>query len=191
MDNFKLDIFDLMGYMVPGSILLFNGLILGSPQIRSVCDIHTLCNSFSLGSFIALALMSYPVGFVVHYFGHQLFNAYRYLANRWFGTKINNLIQETRKWTLVREYGEKHLKILERWSLLKVVGQNLAAVSLFSAAISILKYFTSGQYFEWLVLAFGLVLLAIVFWIKSADFRRYVQVDIDDTISVLGLESKL
>jgi hypothetical protein len=93
------------------------------------------------------------------------------------------------QWALIREYGEKHVSILERWYALRAFSQNLCAAAVLCAVIGLYKWFQHG-YYEWGVLAAGLVFMAIVLMKRSFIFHKYLTDDIDAVIRKMKLKEK-
>ena len=93
------------------------------------------------------------------------------------------------KWTLIREYGEKHIPILERWYALRAFSQNLCAISLICVFICLYKWLAFG-YYEWALLALVFILSFMVFMKRSEMFHQVLNDDMGAIIKTLKLNEK-
>ena len=186
MENIKLDLFDIFGYLIPGSILLFAGWVLCDSSIVSVSNISQSLGKIDSKIGAIFLLVSYSIGFAGHYFGSK----YYMYHNKLFGFKELEVEKATEKWILVREFASNHLSVLDRWALLKAMSQNLASTALLSSLFSVVKFgFT--RYFEWLFVALVLLYFSHVFILRARRFAIFRDHDLTSLVDTLNLKNKL
>lgn len=172
MDKIRIDIFDILGYLVPGSTLLMVFWVCVDSQVTSVWHIYTSMQQIDQKALLLALLPAYIAGFMLHALGAFLYDLYRLKKT----TKhVPGLVQDN--WAHIREFGGKHIAILERWYALRAFSQNLAAVSLIAGAVSIAKWWRFG-YTEWLMVFLCLLALCILALKRSEIFHRYLNEDI-------------
>lgn len=185
MDKIRIDFFDILGYLVPGSATLMICWIAADSQVKSIWQIYQSIHSVDKKAIFIGLFFSYLLGFTLHALGKFLFD--RYQDNTINKKKLfdNTQLSVPEIWTLIRENGEKHLSILERWYALRALSQNLSASSLLCVFICVSKWWIFG-YFEWLLVALGFIMLFVVFMQKASVFNRYLNDDIIATIKILN-----
>jgi hypothetical protein len=184
MDKIRIDFFDILGYLVPGSALLMLCWIAADNQVKSIWQMYQSVHSVDKKTIFIGLFLSYILGFTLHALGRFLFDVYE---ERLRTKKVVNATQLSKPevWALLRESGEKHIPILERWYALRALSQNLSAASLLSVNICIYKWWVFG-YYEWTFVGLGFVLSFIIFMEKSFVFDRYLEDDIRATLKILN-----
>lgn len=178
MDKIRIDFFDILGYIVPGTALLMVGWIAADRQVMSPSQIYGSIYQVDKKAIYAALFLSYIAGFVLHALGSLLYRLYSYRR-----PPLRTHAQVQRDWAWIREYGDKHIPILERWYALRALAQNLAAVSLVFALICVVKWMVYQQAGWWIWLVLSLV-LALVLLRRSAIFHQYLH---EDMAAVLDL----
>ena len=189
MDKIRIYFFDIFGYIVPGSAFLMIGWIAVDCQVKSIWQIYQSVHSGDKKTIFIALFLSYIMGFTLHILGRFLYSKYR---NGLFKKhiKIDDSQQDmTENWTLIREYGEKHIPILERWYALRAFSQNLSAISLISIFICFYKWLAFG-YFEWVLLSLIFILAFIIFMRRSEIFHNVLDNDIEVIVKKLKLNEK-
>jgi hypothetical protein len=187
MDKLRLDFFDIMGYLIPGSALLMSVWITADPAIVKLNDLYDFLGKISANVVLAGFVVAYTLGFTMHFAGSFVFYKMhsKMVKKRTSATK--NL---SNYWALIREYGDKHLPILDRWQALKALAANMAAYCLIAIILCLIKWNQSGNG-EWAMLApFFLVL----FWAYSNRARVFAEFLDKDSFAVfesLKLKEKL
>lgn len=179
MDKIRIDFFDILGYLIPGSALLMVLWISVDPSVRSVWQAYQSVQGIDQKAAIIGVFLAYMMGFVLHALGSRLYDVYRYKRPRTH-TQDN--------WAFIREYGEKHVPILERWYALRALAQNLAAVLLIAFVVCLKKY---GQfyYYEWLFAALTCAFLTWELLKRAKIFHGYLLKDME-AILALNLRSR-
>lgn len=181
MDKIRIDFFDILGYLVPGSVLLMVLWIGVDTRVACISDIPDLLSKVDQKGLLFSLFPAYITGFMLHAFGSSLYDLY---AHKKIGKNSPGKVQDD--WAYIREYGGKHISILERWYALRAFSQNLAAVGLIAGLFSLAKWWHAG-YSEWfIVFAFsiGLCWMALK---RSAIFDRFLS---EDIAAVLRLNLK-
>lgn len=185
MDKIRIDIFDILGYIIPGTALLMILWIAADSQIKSVWHIYESLKGVHEKAIYAGLILSYFLGFILHILGSFLYDNYQ----KWKG-KIapkNETLTTPEKWALIRENGEKHVYILERWYALRAFSQNLAAMALICVLISIYKFFAFG-YYEWLFISLVFCISFFIFLKRADTFHTVLNKDIAAVLKKLNLE---
>lgn len=181
MNKIRIDFFDILGYLIPGSALLIVLWVAADSKLLSVWHIYQSVHAIDQKSILIALFLAYIVGFVLHAFGSAVYNLYKYKALRKYR---RSPVQD--HWARIREYGEKHLAILERWYALRALSQNLAVVSLVGMLVSFAKYSQFG-YYEWLPAGGLMIGLTFVLLKRAEIFHDYLNHDLEATLA-LGLE---
>jgi hypothetical protein len=189
MDKIRLDIFDILGYIIPGSALLMITWIAADSQVQSIWHMYQSIHTVDKKAIFTGLFLSYILGFTLHILGSFLYDIYRNSALFKHDTPNNNDMTVPEKWTIIREYADKHILILERWYALRAFAQNLTAISLISVFICLYKWFKFG-YFEWLLMVFVFIGSFIVFMHRSATLHKILDTDMDAIIKKLKLGDK-
>jgi hypothetical protein len=178
MDKIRIDFFDVLGYLVPGSVLLMVLWIGTEKRVASIDHIPGLLRDMDQKALLLAVFPAYIAGFLLHALGSALYDAYRYKKR----TKhVSGQVQDN--WAYVREYGGKHIAILERWYALRAFSQNLAAVSLIAGILCVAKWWTTANW-EWLGVAIGTLVFCWMSLRRSDIFNRFLN---DDIAAVLRL----
>jgi hypothetical protein len=185
MDKIRIDFFDILGYLVPGSAFLMICWIAADNQVKSIWQIYQSVHSVDKKTIFIGLFLSYILGFTLHALGRFLFDVYQKKIHSKKNMSPNSQLNKPEIWALIRENGEKHISILERWYALRALSQNLSAASLLCVSICLYKWRVFG-YFEWSFLALGFMIFFIVFMEKSFVFNQYLNDDIDATIQILN-----
>ena len=93
-------------------------------------------------------------------------------------------------WALIREHGDRHLIVLDRWQALKALSSNLAAYSLIAFFLCLVKWKCSG-YWEWILFCPLFLALYFVYSDRARRFHRYLDDDSYAVFQVLKLKEKL
>jgi hypothetical protein len=186
MDKIRIDFFDILGYLVPGSALLMALWVAADPMVKSIWHIHESVHRADRKTIAAGLFMSYIFGFVLHALGTLLYDFYKKTLKRNNGKKALSVQDE---WALIREYGEKHIAILERWYALRALAQNLSAAAFLCVFICLYKWYKFG-YYEWSFAALGLAFLGLVLIKRSEIFHQYLNKDIASIFTTLKLSKK-
>ena len=184
MDKIRIDFFDILGYLVPGSATLMICWIAADNQVKSIWQIYQSVHSVDKKTIFIGLFLSYILGFALHALGRFLFDVYEKRLRTKKAVTLNQL-NKPEVWALMRESGEKHISILERWYALRALSQNLSAASLLCVSICIHKWWVFGHY-EWLFTALGFIASFIIFMEKSFVFDTYLDDDIRATLKILN-----
>ena len=183
MDKVRLDFFDIVGYLVPGSALLFSLWVTADPAVQSLMDLHAFIGRIDSKTLLACLMGAYILGFTLHFFGGILFK---------LSLKTKRKIPEAQLpeyWTLIREYGGSHLAVLERWSAFKALSSNLGAFSLLAFLLSLIKLALT-QKPEWLAVAAAFLFLYWVYRKKALIYHSFLDKDSAAVVEALDLKSK-
>lgn len=187
MDKIKIDIFDILGYLVPGSALLLIGWVGADSEVKSVWQTYQSLQKIDTNTIYIGIFIAYFFGFVLHIAGSYLYSWHLRIGNR---TKPqSDALSIAEKWTLIREEGEKHLQILERWYALRAFSQNLTAISAICGLICLYKWSAFG-YYEWGILALLFVALYFILMKRADVFNEVLQTDMTAVIEKLQQKSK-
>ncbi len=198
MDKIRLDFFDVLGYLIPGTALLMALWVTADNDVQELSNLYLFISKIKGETLLSCIVIAYIIGFTLHFFG-SLFN--RMLnsetAMRLFGKKICVYMSITErkiktkdmpfKWVLIREHGEKHLGILDRWQALKALSGNMAAFSLIAVGLCLLKWGFTGKD-VWGYIAPAFFVLFLLYTKQANVFRSYLDDDSIAVIKGLGLE---
>jgi hypothetical protein len=190
MEKIRIDFFDILGYLVPGSVLLIILWIAADSQVKSIWQIYNSVHNVDKKSIFIGLFLSYILGFTLHILGSYLYSLYfnKIVIKKRTTNGINLTVSE--KWTIIREFGEKHIILLERWYALRAFSQNLSAISMISICICFYKWW-EFRYYEWLVFLVVFIIAMIVFMVRACIFNNVLKEDMDATITKLKLDSKI
>lgn len=181
MDKIRIDFFDILGYLVPGTALLLVIWIGLDCRVTAVSEMYNSIHDIDQKTLLLSLFPAYISGFILHALGSSLYDLYLYKKIKKYA---HSATQDN--WAYVREYGQKHLAILERWYALRAFSQNLAAVSLIAAILFIAKWWQFGH-LEWLGFSVGAFLLCWVALRRATIFHYFLN---DDIAAVLRLNIK-
>ena len=187
MDKIRIDIFDILGYLVPGSALLMIGWIAADSQVQSVWQIYQSIHKVDTKAIYLGLLLSYFFGFILHILGSALYDKYLHYKKPTMAHQTALTTPE--KWTLIREYGEKHIPILERWYALRAFSQNLIAISVLSFLICFYKWMAFG-YYEWGIASIIFILSFFILSKRALTFHDMLNNDMAAVLKKLNLENK-
>lgn len=178
MDKIRVDFFDVLGYLIPGSALLMVLWIGGDGKVQTIWQVYDSIHQLDNKSLLIGLLLAYIAGFVLHALGDTLYDLYRFGKIRKYAKSD---VQE--KWALVREYGQKHIAILERWYALRALSQNLSAVCLIAAFASLLKlvFFHDKA---WLACIASTLVMLYIFLRRAVIFHHYLNDDLDAILNL-------
>lgn len=184
MDKIRLDFFDIVGYMVPGSALLFTMWVTADNTVQSLSDLHAFLAKIDSKTLLACLMGAYILGFTLHFLGSWLFR--KSLKNK---RKIpEQYLPEY--WTLIREHAGKHLVILERWSAFKALSSNLGAFAILAALLSLAKLYRTSN-LEWAGVALAFLILYWVYRQKALTYHAFLDKDSYAVVDALNLKAKL
>jgi hypothetical protein len=189
MDKIRIDFFDILGYIIPGSALLMIGWIAVDSQVQSIWQIYQSIHAVDKKAIFMGLFLSYILGFTLHILGSFLYDKYRNSALFKKPPLENNDLTMADKWTIIREYADKHILILERWYALRAFAQNLTAISLISIFICFYKWFKFG-YYEWSLLLLFFTASFIIFMKRAEVLHHILDTDIDSIVKKLKLNDK-
>ena len=188
MDKIRIDFFDILGYLVPGTTLLIICWIAADSKVSSIWQVYDSIHAVDKKSIFIGLFLSYILGFSLHILGDFLYTLYRNVFNR---TALINTspLSTADKWTLIREHGEKHILLLERWYALRALAQNLNAISLIGIFICLYKWRVFG-YFEWGLLALIFICAFVIFLKQAEAFHKVLNTDMQSVLVKLNLEAR-
>lgn len=178
MDKIRVDFFDVLGYLIPGSALLMVLWIGGDGKVQTIWQVYDSIHQLDNKSLLIGLLMAYIAGFVLHALGDTLYDLYRFGKVRKYAKSD---VQE--KWALVREYGQKHIAILERWYALRALSQNLSAVCLIAAVAALFKFFFFHDK-AWLVCSACSAVMVYILMRRAVIFHHYLNDDLDAILNL-------
>ncbi len=187
MDKLRLDFFDIMGYLIPGSALLMSIWITADPSIVRLYDLYDFLGKISANIVLAGFVLAYTLGFTMHFAGSFVFYTMHGKMVKKRASVTNNL---SNYWALIREYGDKHLPILDRWQALKALAANMSAYCLIAIILCLIKWYQNG-YWEWVLL---IPFFMVLFWSYSNRARVFAEFLDKDSYAVfesLRLKDKL
>jgi hypothetical protein len=187
MDKLRLDFFDIMGYLIPGSAVLMAIWITADPGIARLYDLYGFLNKISANVILAGFVVAYTIGFTMHFAGSYIFYKMHPKLVKKRIIVTNNL---PNYWALIREYGDKHLPILDRWQALKALAANMAAFCLMAILFCIIKWWQQG-FREWLSLIPVFILLFFAYSNRAKVFAEYLDKDSLAVFESLNLSEKL
>ena len=74
MDKIRIDIFDILGYLVPGSALLMVFWVCVDDHVISVWNIYNSIHSIDQKTILLALLPAYIAGFMLHALGAALYD---------------------------------------------------------------------------------------------------------------------
>lgn len=187
MDKLRLDFFDIMGYLIPGSAMLMAVWITADPSILKLQDLYGFLGKISANMILAGFVVAYTVGFTMHFAGSFIFYRMHPKMIRKRETATANV---SNYWAVIREYGDKHLSILDRWQALKALAANMSAFCLAAIVMCVVKWILCG-YWEWLCLIPVLILLFFAYTNRARVFADYLDKDSYAVFESLQLKDKL
>ncbi len=184
MDKIRLDFFDILGYLIPGTALLLSLWITADTSVHSLANLYAFVLKIDTKAILSGSIVAYIMGFTLHFFGSWVF--------RLLSVPPRKIISEhmPEYWALLRQYGEKHLVILDRWQALKALASNLAAFSLLAMGLCVIKWMLTG-YWEWLALLPAFVGLFLIYTERARVFHIYYDHDSFAVFEALNLKEKL
>jgi hypothetical protein len=183
MDKIRIDFFDILGYLVPGSAFLMVAWVASDSHVVSVWQIYDSIHTLDKKAIFAALFLSYIAGFILHGLGNLMYDIFRFQEIRKY---VPSNVQS--EWATIREYGEKHIPVLERWYALRALAQNLSAVSLICGLVSLWKFF-HNSYYEWIGVFFCSLSICFVLLQRATVFHHYLNDDIR-AILKLNLDKK-
>lgn len=187
MDKIRLDFFDILGYLVPGTALLLSLWVTADTSILQLADLYSFVCKITANTLLSGVLVAYVIGFTLHFLGSFLFNLNKKKLKRKRDEVTSDIPQY---WALIREHGAKHLPILDRWQALKALASNLAAFSLIAFLLCGLKAYLT-QNLEWAYLLPVFALLFFAYSNRARIFAKYLDDDSYAVFMTLKLTEKL
>lgn len=185
MDKIRIDFFDILGYLIPGSALLLVGWVAADGTVQSPWQAYESIHKADQRSALIGLFLAYIIGFMLHALGSTLYDFYckrRGVFQQKAGAS-DLTVQD--KWALVRDRGEKHIPVLERWYALRALAQNLAAVTLIGSGVCVYKWMLYARW-DWLLFAFLHLALTLLLLRRSEIFHRYLNLDLEAVIRRVG-----
>jgi hypothetical protein len=124
------------------------------------------------------------MGFTLHFFGSWIFKKLRVPPRKILSEDMPEY------WALLREHGEKHLVILDRWQALKALSSNLGAFSLIAICLCLAKWQLTCHW-EWLALTPVFLILFLIYCDRAIVFHIYYDEDSFAVFEALKLKEKL
>jgi hypothetical protein len=84
MDKIRLDFFDILGYLIPGTALLLSLWITADTSVLSLSDLYTFIGKIETKTLLSGVIVAYIMGFTLHFFGSLFF------YNQWNGMNVTN-----------------------------------------------------------------------------------------------------
>lgn len=190
MDKIRIDFFDILGYLIPGSALLIVFWIGADQKVKSAWQSFDSLHKADQQTAIIGIFLAYIAGFILHALGSSMYNLYCKKKDVFQNRKNSSDLSVQDKWALIREYGEKHISILERWYALRALAQNLSAVALISALLCIYKYF-QHYYWEWWIFFIAHIAITYLLLRRSEIFHQCLKSDVDAVINKLRLTERI
>lgn len=187
MDKIKFDFFDVLGYLIPGTALLLSLWVTADQSVLELADLYQFVSKITANTLLAGVVVAYVFGFTLHLLGSVIFR-WRYGKIRKKRDGVSSDL--SRYWAVIRESGEKHLPILDRWQALKALASNLAAFSLIAVFLSVLKTVLT-HHWEWACLAPVFLALFFAYSNRSKVFSAYLDDDSFAVFETLHLKDKL
>jgi len=187
MDNFKFGLFDIFTYTLPGFVIFFSLLLLYHDVDISLKvtaeQIVLLINNFSFNSIIFLFILSYIIGFIMHFFGYLYFD---FIGKRLWSKKISRKIIDSTpndsQLVLTRHYSKENFIYIELWYALRGMSYNLSLAFLFLAIILISKIFYESLYqIQWIVLTITCFCSSIILLDRAVTFHIWCKNTISET----------
>ncbi|MFN0212758.1 MAG: hypothetical protein ACKVT2_00765 [Saprospiraceae bacterium] len=185
---------------MPGTALLFSLWVVADPGVISLTDLYDFVKKIDTKTLFVCLGAAYIIGFTLHFGGSALLKWWGLRIQK-FAKKVKPAeqrdnadsggaegefaqkgLQEIPKdkdsefWALIRETGEKHNGMLERWWSFKALTANLSAYSLISVALLAYKWGATCQ-IDWLYLSFFFLVLSIIYLIRAEKFNRLLNKD--------------
>lgn len=195
MDKIRLDFFDILGYLIPGTALLLALWVTADDTVVRLADLYGFVSKINTNTLLSGIVVAYVMGFTLHLLGSFLF-AHCYLPCRRFLKKETAKAAEKRAdyvshyWAQLRENGEKHLQILDRWQALKAFSTNLAAFSMVAACLCLWKWHCTGVS-QWLGMAPLFLLLYASYSNRARKFGDFLDSDSAAVLDALNLRGRL
>ena len=195
MDKLKFDFFDVLGYLIPGTALLLALWVTADASGVSLTDLYGYVNKINTNTLLSGLVVAYIMGFTLHFLGSFLFHQCFIRIKKGFNTPVSRRKKDRGAyvalfWAHIREHGDKHLPILDRWQALKALSSNLAAFSLVAVCLCLWKYRSSGS-MDWLLLAPIFLVLYFSYSNRAFKFGEYLDGDAEAVVTALDLKSKL
>lgn len=195
MDKIRLDFFDILGYLVPGTALLLSLWVTADTTVVSLADLYVFVGKINSNILLSGIVVAYVMGFTLHLFGSFLFVfVYLRVKNMISGTPPKKAEKRadyvSHYWAQLREHGDKHLPLLDRWQALKAFSRNLAGFSMVAIWLCLWKWQVTDCK-QWLALAPIFLLLYISYSNRSKKFGDYLDGDSKAVLEALHLNKNL
>ena len=195
MDKLRLDFFDILGYLIPGTALLMSLWVAADNDIHRLADLYDFVCKITTNTLLSGVVVAYVMGFTLHLLGSFLF-AFVYLKIKRLWQKSPDIPREKRAdyvahyWAQLREHGAKHLPMLDRWQALKALATNLAAFSMIAFFLCLWKGFKTTEA-EWIQLSPLFLLLYFSYSNRAQKFAAYLDGDSKAVLEALHLIDQL
>jgi len=187
MDKIKFDFFDVLGYLIPGTALLFSCWIVADSSIHCLDHLYGFVKKIDANMLLSGVVIAYIMGFTLHFLGSILFHINNGKTKRKRDAITSDL---SKYWALIREHGDRHLVVLDRWQALKALSSNLAAFSLIAVFLCLIKWKCTSHW-EWALFSPLFLMLFFVYSDRARRFHRYLDEDSYAVFEVLNLKEKL
>lgn len=192
MDKIRLDFFDILGYLIPGTALLLALWVAADKELVALDGLYAFVLKIKAEILLSGVVIAYIMGFTLHFFGSLinwffgLFHLPGKLGKWWrwamsYRPRKITADEMPAKWVIIREFGERHMAILDRWQALKALSSNLATFSLIAAALCIVKSGNTCNA-EWARLTPAFFALFLIYTKQANIFRTYLD---DDSVALL------
>ena len=187
MDKIRLDFFDVLGYLIPGTALLLSLWVTADPSVEHMADLYAFVCKITTNTVLAGVVVAYVFGFTLHLLGSFIFRwRYGKMKKKRDAVTANLAIY----WAVIRENGEKHLPILDRWQALKALSSNLAAFAFIAVFLCGAKAILTHQ-MEWAYLIAVFLPLFFAYSNRSKIFSDYLDDDSFAVFETLNMKEKL
>lgn len=196
MDKFKLGLFDIFVYTLPG-IVVVTTLFLAYSKLSieietTIKSLFLVVNNLNFYTISFLLIISYIIGFVFHSLGYLYFVI---IGKRIWYNKSDNLekipLTFERKFALVRHYSQENFKYIEQWYTLRGMSFNLSLAFLLLFFVLITKIFLCALFkIDWIFISFSCLIFSIVLLKRAITFHKWSHDTLYETIKSLHLEDK-
>lgn len=173
MEKVKIGLFDALGFILPGTILLMSILIALTPDLNTIEDIRKVKLTFDWANLSIGLIIAYVTGYATHNFGYYLHS--RVGLKLWkLPDDIKSDVSGSEMNVLLREKSPNNMEYLEKWNALRAMSHNLSFSFIFLSIVCFIKAIMNYKCFllQWLV--FGLILLALAYQLLRRAYYYHI-----------------
>ena len=187
MEKLRFDFFDILGYLIPGTALLMSLWVTADTSVHQLSDLYNFVKKVDANVLLSGIVIAYVTGFTLHLLGSLLFS--------WMNGPMHRRRDAVTKnvgvyWALIRENGERHMVILDRWWALKALSSNLAAFAAVASLLALVKWRLT-HYWEWACLTPVFLALFFIYNNRAKRFHRFLDDDSYAVFQALDLKKQL